>query len=48
VLIAPSTQSQAEHILMAMVSEGRAEFVGRRTAGANGAAVTGWVSRSRR
>lgn len=36
VLIAPHTQSQAEHILMPLVSTGRATFVGRQTAGANG------------
>lgn len=36
VLIAPHTQSQAEHIVMPLVSTGRATFVGRQTAAANG------------
>ena len=36
VLIGPWTQSQAEHILMGLVSTNRAQFVGRQTAGVNG------------
>jgi Peptidase family S41 len=36
VLIAPHTQSQAEHILMPLASTSRATFVGRPTAGTNG------------
>jgi hypothetical protein len=36
VLIGPSTLSQAEHILMSLVSTDRAQFVGRQTSGANG------------
>ncbi|MFO0618458.1 MAG: S41 family peptidase [Polyangiaceae bacterium] len=36
VLTGPWTQSQAEHILMPLVSTKRATFVGRQTAGANG------------
>lgn len=36
VLIGPSTQSQAEHILIPLVNETRATFLGRRTAGADG------------
>ena len=36
VLVGPSTLSQAEHILMPLVSTDRAVFVGRETAGSNG------------
>lgn len=40
VIVGPSTQSQAEHILMPLVSTGRVTFIGRRSAGANGT-ITG-------